>query len=318
MPATSASAIDGPAGGRRAHRRQRCYFLLSVKSSGSSVIQRQLAALSSARLVEHTHHEEMETLFFTKAASILRLPQFRMENSVVPYSVNDARAEMRRLLQANLPGWDQPLVSEADMFNAWTAMVRLHPEDLVEKSPHHLYQPSVISLMERYAESTPEIDCRFVGLVRNPIATLYSSWRRFGVRPEREEKHWNRAYNTLIDFAERRPDIVQVVRYEDLVSGATSLADVLGAKFKGEAEDILHDGSVEKWRTDSSFGFRPAPETVVLAERFGYSPDEVSNPHGRPWWIRREPRALAYGLFFSLPLETQSLARSVLKKLVRR
>jgi hypothetical protein len=300
------------------HRRQRCYFLLSVKSSGSSVIQRKIAAIRSARLVEHTQHEEMETLFFTKAASILGLPQFRMENSVVPYSPNKARKEMRRLLEANLPGWDQPLVTEADMFGAWTAMVRLHPEDLVEKSPHHLYQPSVISLMERYADSAPDIDCRFVGLVRNPIATLYSSWRRFGVRPEREEKHWNRAYGTLLDFAERRPDIVQVVRYEDLVSGAVDLAEVLGTERDGEPEEKLHAGAVDKWRTDSSFGFRPAPETIVLAKRFGYLPAELSNPHGGPWSLRREPRALAYSLFFSLPAETQSLARSVIKGLAHR
>ena len=260
----------------------------------------------------------METLFFTKAASILGLPQFRMENSVVPYSAGNARAAIRRLMKANLPGWDRPLVTEADMFSAWTAMVRLHPEDLVEKSPHHLYQPSVISLMERYADSAPEIDCRFIGLVRNPIATLYSSWRRFGVRPEREEKHWNRAYRTLLEFADRRPDIVQVVRYEDLVSGDANLAEVLGAQADGEPDETLHADAVDKWRTDSSFGFRPAPETVALAERFGYLPDELSNPHGRPWSLRREPRALAYSLFFGLPAETQSLARSVMKGLARR
>ena len=167
VAATSASAIDGPDSEDHAQRRQRCYFLLSVKSSGSSVIQRKIAAISSARLVEHTRHEEMETLFFTKAASILGLPQFRMENSVVPYSASAARAEMRRLLaQICLDG--SALATEADSSTV-DAMVRLLRGSGREVAAPS-YQPSVISLMESYAESTPEIDCRFVGLVRNPIA----------------------------------------------------------------------------------------------------------------------------------------------------
>ena len=102
------------------------------------------------------------------------------------------------------------------------------------------------------------------------------------------------------------------------MSGAADLARVLGTQAEGEPEETLHAGAVDKWRTDRSFGFRPAPETTALAERFGYLPAELSNPHGRPWLLRREPRALAYSLFFSLPAETQSFARSVMKGLARR
>jgi hypothetical protein len=109
-----------------------------------------------------------------------------------------------------------------------------------------------------------------------------------------------------------------VVRYEDLVSGSADLAGVLGTEREGEPDETLHAGAVDKWRTDSSFGFRPAPETIALAKRFGYLPAELSNPHGRPWSLRREPRALAYSLFFSLPAETQSLARSVIKGMAHR
>jgi hypothetical protein len=310
---TSGHEADDPE-----HRRQRCYFLLSIKSSGSSVIQRQIAEMSDARLVEHTNHEENETMFFTKAASILGLPQYSLENSVVPYSARKARAEMRRLLVANLPGWNGQLNSEQDIFAAWTALVRSHPEDLVEKSPHHLYQPSVIALMERYADATPEIDCRFIGLIRNPIATLYSSWRRFGVRPEREEVHWTRAYSNLLDFAERRPDLVTIVRYKDLVTGETDLASVLGIKRRREPDEKLHSGALDKWLKDPGFGYTPSRETIAVAERYGFAPDELENPNAGSWALRREPRALFFHLFFSLPPSTQLAAKSLIKQVAGR
>ena len=62
-----------------------CLFILSVKSSGSSILQRILAESLSGRLVEKTTHSENETLYWTKAASVLGLPQIQMENSQVPF-----------------------------------------------------------------------------------------------------------------------------------------------------------------------------------------------------------------------------------------
>lgn len=305
-------------GGTPTPRRQRCYFLLSVKSSGSSAVQRQLAALGSARLIEHTDHEQHETVFFTKAASILGLPQFALENSMVPYSAVGALAAMRRLIDANLTNWGRPLATEADIFAAWTAIVRSEPGDLVEKSPHHLYQPSVVHLMERYADATPELDCRFVGLVRNPIATLYSSWRRFGVRPEREEQHWCRAYTTLLNFAERRPDLVTVFRYEDLVSGATDLSPVLERRRDAEPDEQLHPRAIDKWRKDRTFGFSPCAETIAVGRRFGYTSAEMSNPNSGSWYLRREPRAMFYSAVSAMPAGAEQFARQAVKRLLRR
>ena len=48
-----------------------CYFLLSLKSSGSSIVQANLAKSINARVLEKTTHFENETLYFVKAGSVL-------------------------------------------------------------------------------------------------------------------------------------------------------------------------------------------------------------------------------------------------------
>jgi len=50
-----------------------CIAILSEKSSGSSVLQRLIASFARRKTREATRHNEDETLYWTKAASILRL-----------------------------------------------------------------------------------------------------------------------------------------------------------------------------------------------------------------------------------------------------
>lgn len=283
-----------------AARRQRCYFILSTKSSGSSVLQRYLSALISARL-PNSHHEQRETLFFTKAASVLGLPQVKLENSEVPYGPHAAASQLQRFMEENVRAWAHPLRTEDDFFAAWTAVVRSAPQDLVEKSPHHLYEDSVVRLMERYAESDPGVDVRFIGLVRNPLATLYSSWRRFGVRPPSEERHWRRAYRLLLDLQERKPHLVTIVTYEGLVRNPGHLAPLLTIEAPTPASVTLHDGSVERWRQDETFAHHLSEETICLAERFGYSRDEMLNPLQAQWRFSDELRASAWSMLYKLP-----------------
>ena len=74
--------------------------------------------------------------------------------------------------------------------------------------------------MERFSDMASSVDVVFVGLVRNPLDTLYSSWRRFGVPPAMEEPLWRIAYENLQALAARRPDQVHLIRYEQLVGAA--------------------------------------------------------------------------------------------------
>jgi len=158
----------------------------------------------------------------------------------------------------------------------------------------------------------------FIGLVRNPIDTLYSSWRRFGSRPEAEEKHWIRAYSLLRDFVAERPDIVKLVRYEDLVAGKISLASLLGIpeRPKAGATESFHARSVQKWRTDPGFRFRPSEALIALAESYGYSRKEVENPHAGMWWHYSVPRAAAWRLFSSIPHRRQEQLKAIVKRAI--
>ena len=296
--------------------KRRCYFILSTKSSGSSVLQRHLSGLTSARLPE-TDHSENETLFFTKAASVLGLPQVRLVHSEAPFSARKARKSLRQFLVQNLGGRRIPIHTEADLFRAWSAVVQAGHGDVVEKSPHHLYQASVVELMERYADWDSEIDVQFIGLVRNPLATLYSSWRRFGMRPALEERHWVSAYTRLLELAERRPDRVTIIRYEDLISDPEQLAASLDIQRPLSSTEKLHGNSLERWRYDRHFRHHLSDEAIRIAEQFGYGRGELTNSHPRGWTFRDETRALAWDVLFALPGRSRIVIQTQLGRVVK-
>jgi hypothetical protein len=296
--------------------KKRCYFILSTKSSGSSVLQRHLSGLTSARLPE-TDHSENETLFFTKAASILGLPQQRLVHSEAPFSSAKAKKSLQQFLSQNLGEWHGHVATEADAFRAWSAIVHSGSGDVVEKSPHHLYQESVVELMERYADSEPDIDVHFIGLIRNPLATLYSSWRRFGMRPALEEGHWVRAYETLLRLAERRPEQVTIIRYEELVTDPARLASLLGIEGPLASTERLHSKSLERWRQDRRFRHHLSDEAIRVAGQFGYRREELSNEHAPGWTLRNEARALAWDLLFALPGRSRIIVQTHLSRVMK-
>ena len=300
---------------------QRCIFILSMKSCGSSVLQKHISRIAGAKLMAKTQHFENETLYWVKAAAVLGIPQVPMENSRVPISMPRAERLLRRMVSNNAPDYSGELETEADMFSAWSSLVRAGGGNFVEKSPHHLYQPKVVELMERYADQERSFDVRFIGLVRNPTDMLYSSWRRFGVLPEREERHWIRSYKLLRSFHERRPELVSIVRYEDLVEGKVDLSKMLGVeRIKGSnaGKGVFHSASIRKWLSDSRFGYTPSAEALELAKAYGYTEEEVVNPSGGPWWLRRVPRAAAYAAFSRLPFAYQKRMKWSAKAIARR
>jgi hypothetical protein len=207
--------------------------------------------------------------------------------------------------------------TEADAFRAWSAVVHSGAGDVVEKSPHHLYQQSVVELMERYADSEQDIDVHFIGLIRNPLATLYSSWRRFGMRPALEERHWIRAYESLLRLAERRPEQVTIIKYEELVTDPGRLASLLGIQGPLASTERLHSKSLERWRQDRRFRHHLSDEAIKVAERFGYAEDELRNAHAPGWTARNEVRALAWDLLFALPGRSRIIVQTQLSKAMK-
>jgi hypothetical protein len=264
----------------------KCIIILSSKSCGSTALQSLLTSTSFASHIEKTRHREFETLYWTKAASILRLPQEDMYMSEVPLSPEKARPDLIRFLQDNLESFTPPPDEQALIFGGWKLLCEKYAPVFVEKSPHHLHQWSALQLIAECMERYPEIEFLLIGLVRNPMDTLYSKWRRWRSIPERYQSEWRSAYENLLKFKDKLGDRLLIVRYEDIVQDLSSLKPVFG--FMGTqgdeiSKDHLHSRSVHKWKKDSSFGFCLSKDVIETAEKFGYGFSEMENK-GRFFW----------------------------------
>lgn len=271
--------------------RARCVIILSTKSSGSSALQELLCDFGGGRHVQRTRHGEFETLYWTKAASILGRPQVRLPDSEVPIRADRALRDLRTLIFENtglshIPEEGQPLVLEG-----WRQLCQSHRPVFVEKSPHHLHQWSCMELMTDAARRLPDIDFRFVGLVRNPMDVMYSAWTRWRLAPENFQQHWRQAYENLEKFRLMVGDRLIIVRYEEFSSSnrtASRLLESLGlSSVRSGADDYIHGASRSRWKDDHRFGFELDPAVRELAIRFGYETQDLANRRRPDWPLRR-------------------------------
>lgn len=290
----------------------KCVIILSSKSSGSSALQYLLTSGLEVRRLKHTRHKENETLFWVKAASVLGRPQLDMVDSEVPIPAEKARADLSTLISQNSGVDASTFTSDDDLvFQGWRALCEAHGPVFLEKSPHHIHQWSSLELILESAKRQPDIAFKLIGLVRNPMDTLYSMWTRWRSYPEATEPEWVTAYTNLLRLKELVPDLVHIVRYEDMVTEEKAIRDIF--TFMGADAQFnfkLHRASVSKWRQDSSFGFTLSPDAIALAKQYGYAEHELTNAPKPLWSLRRRLTRLAYKT--SIPVKR--LARKTLKR----
>ena len=267
----------------------KCIIILSTKSSGSSALQNLLSKLPQVNHISKTRHFEYETLYWTKAASVLGLPQVDMLDSEVPISKKGARLDLINLLSDNLDSYTPPKSNDELIFGGWKLLCENYSPVFLEKSPHHLHQWSALELINECIERIPEVDFLIVGLVRNPMAILYSAWDRWKSIPEQNQYEWFTAYRNLLRFKDLVKDKLVIIRYEDMVNDTSCLKEVF--EFIGLTENYtngyLHSNSIEKWNKDKLFGFKLSEEVKNLAEKFGYSRKEMDNDSSIFWPIYR-------------------------------
>ena len=269
-------------------------FILSDKSSGSSVLQDELLKHASIRGLQKTPHQEGETLYWNKAAALLGLPQVRMIDSrVLPMDARTARTALEQLCVDNLDSFIPPDDNRELVFGGWRALVQGHQPVFLEKSPHHLHYQSALDLIVEADQSNPDIAFRYLGLVRDPMDTLYSMWRRWGVPPDTRQHEWVRAYRNLLALRERVADRFLLIRYEDLVSDPTAIqkvCDFIGVEWQADIGASLVTGSIGGWRRDKTYGFRPSQAVLDLASEFGYDgPGDL--PTVASWPLRHRAAA---------------------------
>ena len=258
----------------------KCIIILSEKSSGSSACQNLLTKFPEIRHVSKTSYFESETLYWTLAASVLGRPQTKMVDSKVPFERDTARTALVALLKDNLDEFIPPDSDHELILDGWRFLCKKYSPIFLEKSPHHLCQWSALELIVDCMRELAEVDFLLIGLVRNPLDTIYSQDNRWRSLPEKVQEQWITAYQNLLRLKDIIGNQLVIVRYEDMVSSYQCLEPVF--KFCDVAAEnadpaYLHLNSSQKWRRDPLFGFSLSGEAVELAEKYGYKQSELIN-----------------------------------------
>ena len=127
--------------------KKKCIIILSNKSSGSSAFQNILLKYTKARSVSKTRHFQNETLYWTKAASVLGLSQNKMLDSEVPIEYSKAKRDLVTLLSNNIDNYQVPKLEKDIIFQGWLLLCKQYSPIFLEKSPHHLFQWSALQLI---------------------------------------------------------------------------------------------------------------------------------------------------------------------------
>lgn len=246
-------------------------FILSSKSSGSTALQNYLKNNFGYKTVKYTQHQEEETLYWTKVASILRLPQESLYRSVVPIKAEKAVNELNEFfLKNDVPNVQCDLnTTEKEFQDFFFQLIQNSGDKFVEKSPHHLYNQSNLQLLLNFKKEYKEkVDIKILGLVRHPQAVIYSAWRRWKYFPEKFQNEWLNSYRKLLEWRDRLG--ILIIRYEDLVTNEINLSSILGEEENPEGDFRFRTSSLNKWREDPSFGFSVSKEVEFLAQKFEY------------------------------------------------
>ncbi|MDJ0806787.1 MAG: sulfotransferase [Gammaproteobacteria bacterium] len=255
-------------------------IILSEKSSGSSACQNLLAKFADVQHVSKTRHYENETLYWTKAASILDLHQLKMVDSEVPLEPEKARADLIALMKDNVDDYIPANDNKELIMQGWKHLCKKHSPIFLEKSPHHLCQWSAIELILEFINEVDDVDVLLIGLIRNPMDTIYSQYSRWKSPPDKVEQQWIVAYENLLKLQGILGKQLVVIRYEDMVSSLETMKPVFGfcgVSVDDADETYFHQKSLQKWKHDKLFGFSLSNEAVELAEKYGYQRDELIN-----------------------------------------
>jgi len=236
-----------------------------------------------------------------------------MVDSEVPIQRERAREELITLLEDNIADYSPPDDDRALIMGGWKLLCETYLPIFLEKSPHHLCQWSALELIVDCMDACSDIDFLLVGLVRNPMDTVYSQFRRWRMRPEQIQYQWLAAYQNLQKLKGMVGEDLLVVRYEDIIASLDYLQPVFkfcDVDIAGVDHDHFHRQSIAKWREDKSFGFVLSDEVVMLAESYGYKKEELTNECTLLWPVYRETARVTYKMENFLRRFARKLLRS--------
>tara|TARA_Y100000780_G_scaffold119253_1_gene107541 strand:- start:13353 stop:14240 length:888 start_codon:yes stop_codon:yes gene_type:complete len=263
-------------------------YILSEKSSGSSFLFRSLTDAMKIKAYPVTKHFESETLYWTKAASVLQLPQLKMLASSVPYTATRARAEIVEFLEQNLGFLPSHEDDRELIFRGWFEIIKKFGPSFIEKSPHHLLQKSALRLMKEFElEYKDVLNCHYVCIVRNPKDVFLSQFRRWNVKPVELENQWIINYMNWFSFSSSSPESCTLLKYEDLVLNQSEITSRICSALGVESQTTFKESSRKsKASKQSSFFGHTFSESVYhLASLLGYTKQDITGRSNLKWSI---------------------------------
>lgn len=236
--------------------------------------------------VNYTPHSYFETHHWLKAACILGMPrQLFYENRMYDGygSRMGARQYMIDCIRGNVPDFIIPGDDETLIFEGWETLCRTFAKPVFfEKSPQYPHQWAALDLILKWMKQT-EFDVRFIGLIRNPLAVMYSANELFFTDPFERQFGWAHCYRNILAMqAMVGKDRFHLVRYEDLITRPKQIfgeiCDYLGINHYDTIGGNVHNRSVHKWLNDLAFTLQLHESVVRVAEHFGYGDADVYNP----------------------------------------
>jgi len=194
-----------------------------------------------------------------------------------------AKQYMVDCIRGNVPNFIIPDKDEDLIIEGWNALCREFAKPVFfEKSPQYPPHWAALDLLLNWVENT-EFNVRFIGLVRNPMAVMYSAQKLFHTDPSGRQFSWASCYRNILAMKEIvGKDYFHFVRYEDLVARPKHIfrevCDYLELDFCDTIGNTVHTHSANKWRTDPEFTLRLHESVAHVAKHFGYEKQDLYNP----------------------------------------
>jgi hypothetical protein len=261
-------------------------ILLSDKRSGSTMFENEICRHPDINHVVYTPHSYNETHYWLMAASLLKMPRQLFNGHRLPQNYGFRPTTRRYIIdciRGNVPDFVIPESDEALVFVGWDALCHKFARPVFfEKSPQHPHHWAALELMMKWAR-TSEFTVRFIGLVRNPMAVMYSAYKLFSTDPEERQFGWASCYRNLLTMREIvGRESFHMVRYEDLIAHPKQVfgevCDYLRLEHCEAIGEKVHAQSLEKWRDDPYFTLQLDESVRRLAGYFGYREEDVYNP----------------------------------------
>jgi hypothetical protein len=207
---------------------------------------------------------------------------------------------MEDFILGNVPTFKVPTENSDLIFQGWEAMCEKCAQPVFfEKSPQIIAHTAALDLLFQWYKQT-NFNVKFIFLVRNPMAIMYSAYKLFYSDPNKRQWGWADLMQNMFQFYDRigKEDRLWV-KYEDMVKEPEMFfrdtLNFIGLTYFDDVGKDAHRKSINKWTSDSNYSFQFNEEILSLVYKLGYSDMDIYNAPGkRPtrnhqitFWVNR-------------------------------